>query len=120
MVPSITSDTYCFLCIDLVLPMGWVNSLDFFCSYSETLTDNYNTYTLNPNSLFDIYLPTSEAYHTSAALPASPDQLQYIDIYMDNILCATQGDSAQQQRISELILRALNEIISSVPGDIKD
>ena len=31
------------ICIDLVLPMGWVDSPKFFCAFSETLIDLANT-----------------------------------------------------------------------------
>ena len=38
-VPPLPSDTTILLCIDLVLPMGWVNSPDMFCAASETVAD---------------------------------------------------------------------------------
>ena len=42
-VPSVPEDDAIFICIDLVLPMGWVESPKFFCAFSETLTDVANT-----------------------------------------------------------------------------
>ena len=51
---------------------------------------------------------------------ASSGQLQHIDVYMDDLLCATQGDTAQQKRVSELTLCALKEIFYSVPGETKE
>ena len=50
----------------------------------------------------------------------SPDWLQYIDVYMDDLICADQGDDAQKQRVLELMLCFLKEILPSIPGDIKD
>ena len=98
-----------------IIRVGWVNSLEFFCSASETVTDNDNAYALCLISSFAIYPPTAEAYHTSVAPPASPDRLQYVDVYMDDLLCAAQGGAAQKKRVSELMLCTLNEIFPSVP-----
>ena len=39
---------------------------------------------------------------------------------MDDLLSATQGDRTQQQRVSELTLRALKEIFPSLPTETKD
>ena len=39
---------------------------------------------------------------------------------MDDLLPATQGDRTQQQRVSELTLRALKEISPSLPAETKD
>ena len=57
-VPPLSSDTIILLCIDLVLPMGWVNSPDMFCASSETVADMANGYILDPTSAFQIYPPT--------------------------------------------------------------
>ena len=100
--------------------MRWFNSPDFFCSVSKTVANNTNAYALDPTSPFSIYPPTAKAYHTSATLLASSGQLQHIDVYMDDLLCATQGDTAQQKRVSELTLCALKEIFYSVPGETKE
>ena len=35
-------DNFIIICIDLVLPMGWVDSPKFFCTFLETLTDVVN------------------------------------------------------------------------------
>ena len=41
-IPSAPGEEGIFICIDLVLPMGWVDSPKFFCAFSETLTDVAN------------------------------------------------------------------------------
>ena len=41
-VPLVPHDDVILICIDLVLPMGWVDSSKFFCAFSETLTDVAN------------------------------------------------------------------------------
>ena len=33
-VPSVPDDDVILICIDLVLPMGWVDSPKFFCAFS--------------------------------------------------------------------------------------
>ena len=68
--------------------MGWVNSPDFFCSASETVADNSNGYSLGPSSAFVIYPPTAREYKTVDAQTSSPGHLQYVDTYMNDLLCA--------------------------------
>ena len=41
-------------------------------------------------------------------------------MYTDDLLSATQGDRMQQQRVSELKLRALKENFPSLPAEAKD
>ena len=64
---------------------------------SKTVVKNYNAYVFDPTSPLTIYPPTAEAYYTSAAPPAYPDRLQSIYVYMHDLICADQGDAAQQQ-----------------------
>ena len=49
-VPSAPVDNCIIIFIDLVLPMGWLDSPKFFCAFSETFTDA-------ADSLFDTELP---------------------------------------------------------------
>ena len=39
---------------------------------------------------------------------------------MDDFMALTQGDRDQQERVTELLLRAIKEIFPSVPGEFKD
>ena len=50
-------DNAVLLCIDLVLPMGWVSSPKFFFSASETVANKTNSYALDPASTFMVYPP---------------------------------------------------------------
>ena len=50
--PPAVPDTTILLCINLVLPMGWVNSPDMFCTASDRVTDMANGYILDPTSAF--------------------------------------------------------------------
>ena len=120
MVPPLPSDTIILLCIDLVLPMGWVNSPDMFCAASETVTDMENGYILETASAFLIYPPTANNYSTAPVPTASSARLQCTEVYMDDLLSATQGDMKQHQRVSKIMLRALKEIPPSLPAEAKD
>ena len=62
-VPSVPDDDVILICIDLVFPMGWVDSPKFFVTFSETLTDVTNT-------LVNADLPVP-AYGAISALPAT-------------------------------------------------
>ena len=55
-------------------------------------------------------------------MPRQPPsiRLQYVDVYMDDLLCAAQGDPTQQQRVSELSTRALKDILPYLPDKMKD
>ena len=61
-VPPLPTDILTLLCIDLVLPMGWVNRPDMLCAASETVADVANGYLLDPTSAFEIYPPTAGTY----------------------------------------------------------
>ena len=89
-VPSVPDDDVILICIDLVLPMGWVDSSKFFCVFSETLTDV-------ANALVDADLPVT-AYGAISALPATEPgdphnspSLIHIDFYMDDAIAVVQG-----------------------------
>ena len=100
--------------------MGWVNLSIFFWAALDTAADKANDYALDPTSLFAIYPNTAKIYQTSTALTKSTERLQYIDVYMDDLFCSTQGGAAQKPRVLELTLYILKEIPPSVPGEIKD
>ena len=88
-VSPLPSDTPILPCINLVLPMVWVNSPDMFCAASETVADIANGYILDPTSDFQIYPPTSNKYSTAPAPTASSARLQCTEEYMDYLLSAT-------------------------------
>ena len=61
-------------------------------------------------SPFVIFPSKAESNHTYSAPQAYPVWLQYVYIYMDDLICAAQMDAAQQQRSSELTFRSLKDI----------
>ena len=62
-IPSAPGDEQTIICINLVLPMGWVDSPKFLCAFSETLTDVANT-------LVDTDLPVP-SYGVVSKIPAT-------------------------------------------------
>ena len=95
--PPLDSDTAIYVYIDLVLPMGWVSSLDLFYATSETITDMANVYLQDPTSPYWIYQPTRGTYATTPLPTASPARLQLADVYMDDIIALTQGVRINRQ-----------------------
>ena len=108
-MPHLPTDPFILLCINLVLPMVWVNSHDFFCAESDIVADNANGYSLDPASTFMVYSPTAGTYKTVDVATAFPKRLQYVNIYMNDLLCVAQGDPNQQQRVSEITIHALKK-----------
>ena len=118
-VPSVPEDDAILICIDLVLPMGWVDSPKFFCAFSETLTDVANTLVYA-----DLPVP---AYGAISALPATepapfhtPASLTHIDCYMDDVIAVAQGGAERQHRVFDSTVRALKWLFPSIPGEAKD
>ena len=62
-VPSASVEEGCIICIDLVLPMVWVDLPNFFCAFLETLTDV-------TNALVDTDFPVP-SYGTISKIPAT-------------------------------------------------
>ena len=105
----------------MVIPMGWLNLPDFICAASETVSNNANGYALDSASTFVAYpLPTDRVYKTANSSTASTNHLQYVDVYIDDLVCAAQVDPNQQQRFFDLTICALKEIFSSLLDEVKD
>ena len=102
------------------MPMDWVNYPDLFFLASETVADVANSYLLDPNSALKIYPPTVGTYSLAPSPTDFSARLQYADVYMDDLICSTQGDVGQQQRASKLTMRDLKEIFPSLPAEVKD
>ena len=119
-VHPIPEDPEIYLCVDLVLPMGWFNSPPFFCAASETATDLANAYLANPQTPWMDYAPKRDIYATTPNDTASSNRLQKVEVYMDDFMGMTQGDPDQQERVKELLLRDIKETFPSVPDETKD
>ena len=64
-VPTVRDNDFILICIDLVLPMRWVDSPKFFCALSENLTDV-------ANNLVDADLPVLAYRNISVIPPTEP------------------------------------------------
>ena len=82
--------------------MGWVKLPEFFCAASKIVADKTNGYALETTSIFVMYPSTDGAHKTTNGATDSPDYLQYVGVYMDNLFYAKEGDPTQQQKVSEL------------------
>ena len=103
--PPPPTDISTLLCIDLVLPMGWVNYPDMFCAALETVAGIDNGYLLNPTLAFEIYPAIAGTYSLATSLTSSTARIQYVDVYIDNLNYTTEGNVGQHQRTSGITLR---------------
>ena len=82
-------DDCVIICIDLVVPMRWVDSPKCFCAILETLIDV-------ANALVHKSLPVPAYRSTSPILETDPgplytlDSLTYIDCYTDDLITLVQ------------------------------
>ena len=118
-IPSAPGDEGIFICIDLVLPMGWVDSPKCFCAFSETLTDMANALV---DSEFPVpsYGVISEILSTGPGPPHTLERLTHIYCYMDDIISVMQGGPDRQHRVFDGTFHALKWLFSSLPGELKD
>ena len=63
-VPPLPTDETTFLCVELLIPMGWVKFTLLFCGASDTVEDLENLYIADPSSSFTKYGPTFGSYYT--------------------------------------------------------
>ena len=118
-IPSAPGDEGIFICIDLVLSIGWVDSPKFFCTFLETLTDV-------ANALVDSELPVpsygaiSEIPSTGPVPPHTRESLNHIDCYMDDVISVVQGGLDRQHRVFDGTIHALKCLFPSLPGELKE
>ena len=94
-IPSAPGDEGIFICIDLVLPMGWVDSPKFFCAFSQTLTDVANAL-VESELPVPVYGAISKIPSTGPGPPHTPESLTHIDCYMDDVISVVQGGPDRQ------------------------
>ena len=51
---------------------------------------------------------------------ASAQQLQAVEVYMDDLMDATQSNEKEQRRATKLILKAIKEVFFLVLRELKD
>ena len=84
-IPSSPGGEGIIICSDLVLPMGWLDSPKFFCSFSETLTDVANAL-VNTDLPVPSYGAISEIPATGPGPPHTLESLTHIYFYMDDFI----------------------------------
>ena len=90
-VPPLPEDETTFHCVELLIPMGWLNFPLLLCVASDTVEGMENIYIIDPSSSFTKYVPTSGSYYNFPSCASSPARLQGTDIYMDDLMCLSQG-----------------------------
>ena len=95
--------------------MVLVKSPPFFCAASETAADLANAYLANLETPWRSYAPTKDIYGTAPNNTTSTHRLQKVEVYMDGFMGMTQGNPDQQERVTELLLKAIKETFPSVP-----
>ena len=99
--------------------MGCLDSPNFFCAVSETVTDVANT-------LVDTYLPVS-AYGDISALratepipPHTTESRTHIDCFMDDVISVVQGGTKRQHQVFDGTVFSLKWILLLLPGESKE
>ena len=117
---SLAAGNYCIIiCVNIVLPIRWVDSPKFFCKFSETLTNV-------ANALIHTSLPVPgcgaiyKISKTGAGTPHSLDSLNHIYWYMDDVVTAVQSGTEQQRQVFDVTAWSLKWLFPSLPGEKKD
>ena len=106
--------------LPLVLPMGWTESPPYFCAATETIADLANERLQDPTELAPHRLETlayttpPDYVETSAAVVSAlyprayqTGPLRYVDVYIDDLIGASQGDPLQVVRA---VLHAADQV----------
>ena len=118
-IASAPGDEGVIVCIDLVLPMGWVDSPKFFYAFSETLTDVANAL-VNSELPVPSYGAISEIPATGPGPPHTPESLTHIYCYMGDVFSVVQGGPYGQHQVFDGTVCALKWLFPSFPVDLKD
>ena len=84
-IPSAPGYEGIIICIDLVLPMGWVDSPKFFCAFLEMLMDVANDL-VNTDLPVPSYGAISKIPATGPTPPHTPESLTHLDCYRDAVI----------------------------------
>ena len=63
-----------------------------------------NLYIADPSSSFTKYAPTSGSYYNFPSCAPPPARLQGTDIYMEDLMCLSQGYPTQKHGVTDLVL----------------
>jgi hypothetical protein len=114
--------------IPLSLPMGWKNSTPFFCAFTETVADIANQSMSSPLPPHPLErtaqitpLPCISQHDVPAVLPppehCSPTPLNYIDVYIDDFIAATQHTTAHTT--ARALFHAIDTVFHDAPDSMR-
>ena len=84
-IPLATSNDCIIICMNVVLPIGWLDSPKFFCAFSETLMDMVNA--LVHTSLPELgHWAITKISETGPGPPHNLDSLTHIYSYMYDMI----------------------------------
>ena len=115
-VSSVPEDDVINIYIDIVLPMGWVDSPKFFCALLKILTDMVNAL-VDTNLHLPAYGDIFVILDTDLGPPHTPDILTHIDLYMGAVISTVQGGAEQKHRVFDSTVRAFKWIPPRSPGN---
>ena len=118
-VPLAPDNDFIIICVDMVLPMGWVDSPKFFCAFSEILTDVANA-PVETDLPVPAYGSITKTPSTRPAPPHTCERLTHIDCYTDDTISAVKGGPERQHQVFDGTVSALKWIFRSKPGESKD
>ena len=116
--------------LPLTLPMGWMDSVPYFCSATETVADIANSTPTNvhlpPHPLEQLAntSPPARPASTSPVIPAPPvlrpfhKPSRFTDIFIDDYISGIQGNADQRQQHMRRLLHAIDQVFR--PVDDKD
>jgi hypothetical protein len=115
----------------LILPMGWVDSPNYLCAITETAADLANS-CFSAGHLTTVRHPLSDLANTKPPAQPSPPSpavavslpppntrsrgplqqpLNYMDVYMDDFLHATQLPPAERSRARDTLFECIDQVL---------
>ena len=141
MISSIPSDVELLVGLHLSLPLGYIDSAQFFCTTTETIAnitnDTWHDIHSQPTHPLEAYpntptppsendsnngIPTqamnSELQQLCASLPASAksDLLCYVDVYMDDFCLLAQGDTSIRDSTRRHLFHVIDRVFRPNDG----
>ena len=120
------------IALPLVLPMGWTDSAPWFCAGTETIADLANNALSTdhrmlhePHPLEHHARASPSNQHLNERTPCPPlarrdyfhEPLEYVDVYIDDIIGLVQGAAESQTRITRSILHNLDSVFRPLEQD---
>ena len=113
----------------MVVTIGWTEVPPSFCTTTEMATDLANWSPsrgedLGPHHLDHRANPTPDTteYHTMGSLAPqeySPTPISLVDVYVDDIIGATQGSVQRRLQVTQAILHLVNKVLHPLePTDL--